>query len=616
MVVTGTGGPEKNHIAESTGTGVAVLDYDQDGLPDLYFPNAPTWNDPEGAWQARSGALYRNNGDTRFSDVTEAAGLVTDVYGQGAVSADFDGDGFPDLYVTVLGPNLFFRNNGDGTFAGGWADGWCRRLRGGASAPPFWTPTRDGLADLFVANYIEPVRTGHPDRRRAPDAGEGRVPVLDGPRGLAPQINRYFPSRGDGAFEDLTTTSGVADLPARYSMGVVALDFDDDGDQDIFVANDSGPNAMLENGGGVFRDAGLLTGVALSADGATQGSMAVAASDATADRFPDLGNWDAPAPGVTPWQQYALNDDGTLGDLLFATTVDELAQPDNLLAPRSYHYTAAYEREIGSNMSVGVQYVHKYTERMVGWSILGGAYETIEWADPYTGAPMNILSQTAQPTLVKGNSPGDFPGAPEKYEQTYDGVLFTFAIRDAGLWNVQGSYTYSKSTGLIPRPWSQSQQNPFYGSTTGQDPNAYLNLGSGQRLQGDRPHMFRLQGVLFLPWDLLLAANVNIESGKPFSRQVRASGISAQPANNIIVELAGSRPGLTQPQLNVVDIRFGKRLDIGDLILKLDAYVYNALNSTASIWMSDLLLETPGEAFIPSSWVEPRRLMLLAGFVF
>ncbi|MDE2883256.1 MAG: carboxypeptidase regulatory-like domain-containing protein [Acidobacteriota bacterium] len=329
-----------------------------------------------------------------------------------------------------------------------------------------------------------------------------------------------------------------------------------------------------------------------------------------------IGNWDAPAPGVTPWQLYALNDDGTLGDLLFATTVEDLAQPDNLLAPRSYHYTAGYDREIGNNISIGVQYVHKYTERMVGWSILGGQYESVQWADPYTGAPMTLLSQTVQPTLVKGNSPGDFPGAPEGYEQTYDGILFRFAMRDAGLWNIQGSYTYSKSHGLIPRPWYESQNNPFYGSTVGQDPNAYLNLNDGQRLQGDRPHMFRLQGVLFLPWDLILAANVNIESGKPYSRQVRASGVTEQPAQNIIVELAGSRDGLEHPQLNIVDLRLGKRIDIGDITAKLDVYLYNALNSTASIWNQSLRLETPGEQFIPSSWVEPRRIMLLAGFVF
>ncbi len=285
-VVTGTGGPEKNHIAESTGTGVAVLDYDQDGLPDLYFPNAPSWDDPEGAWQARSGALYRNEGGRRFSDVTEAAGLVTEIYGQGAVSADFDGDGLPDLYVTALGPNLFFRNNGDGTFSeigerAGVADpGW-------SIGAVFLDADGDRTLDLFVANYIE---TDEPDIRdgRRTRRWRGRVPVLDGPRGLVPQANRFFRGRGNGTFEDASDATGIGDVPARYSMGAVALDFDDDGDQDIFVANDSGPNDMLENRGGRFREAGLFTGVALSADGATQGSMGVAAADADEDGFPDL----------------------------------------------------------------------------------------------------------------------------------------------------------------------------------------------------------------------------------------------------------------------------------------------------------------------------------------
>lgn len=285
-VVTGTGGPEKNHIAESTGTGVAVLDYDQDGLPDLYFPNAPSWDDPQGAWQARSGVLYRNEGRRRFSDVTEAAGLVTHAYGQGAVSADFDGDGFPDLYVTVLGPNLLFRNNGDGTFAevaerAGVADpGW-------SIGAVFLDADGDRTLDLFVANYIE---TGEPEIRggRRTRRWRGRVSVLDGPRGLVPQGNRFFRGRGNGTFENATDATGIGEVPARYSMGAVALDFDDDGDQDVFVANDSGPNDMLENRGGRFRDAGLFTGVALSADGATQGSMGVAAADADEDGFPDL----------------------------------------------------------------------------------------------------------------------------------------------------------------------------------------------------------------------------------------------------------------------------------------------------------------------------------------
>jgi len=285
-VVTGTGGPEKNHIAESTGTGVAVLDYDQDGLSDLYFANAPSWDDPDGAWRARSGVLYRNEGGRRFSDVTEAAGLATGVYGQGAVSADFDGDGFPDLYVTALGPNLLFRNNGDGTFSEVGVEAGVADPRWSIGAV-FVDADRDQTLDLFVANYIATseaeIRAGERTRR-----WRGQVNVLDGPRGLMPQTNRFYGGRGDGTFEDLTAASGVGDVPARYSMGVVALDFDDDGDQDIFVANDSGPNEMLENRGGTFRDAGLLTGVALSADGATQGSMGVAAADADGNGFPDL----------------------------------------------------------------------------------------------------------------------------------------------------------------------------------------------------------------------------------------------------------------------------------------------------------------------------------------
>ena len=327
-----------------------------------------------------------------------------------------------------------------------------------------------------------------------------------------------------------------------------------------------------------------------------------------------IGNWDAPSPGGTPWTLYALNADGTRGRLLYRPELEEPEQPENLLAPRSYHYTAAYEREIGNDVTVGVRYVHKNTDRMVGWSILGGKYESIQWADPYTGAPITLLNQVVQPTLLKGNSPGDFPGAAEKYEQTYDGLLFTFAARNAGLWNLQGSYTYSKSEGLIPRPWYESQNDPFYGSRQGQDPNSYLN--AYQRLQGDRPHMFRLQSVLFLPQDFLLAVNANVESGKPFSRQVRAASVTTQPAQNFIVEPAGSRAGLRHPTIWMLDLRLGKRVDIGNLSLKLDAYLYNALNSTASIWNSSLRLEDPGEPFIPSSWVEPRRLMLLAGFVF
>ena len=285
-VATGTGSPAKNHIAESTGTGVAVLDYDQDGFPDLYFPNAPRWDDPSGPFRNRSGALYRNEGGRRFREVTEAAGVTTGIFGQGAVSADFDADGFPDLYLTALGPNLLFRNNGDGTFtevgaAAGVDDpGW-------SIGAAFLDADGDGAADLFVANYLETgeaeIRAGERTRR-----WRGAASVLDGPRGLEAQANRFHLGGRDGAFRDAGERWGLAALPARYSMGVTTLDFDDDADPDLFVANDSGPNALLENDGGRFEEVALFAGVALSADGATQGSMGVAAADADGDGRLDL----------------------------------------------------------------------------------------------------------------------------------------------------------------------------------------------------------------------------------------------------------------------------------------------------------------------------------------
>ncbi len=285
-IVTGTGGPSKDHIAESTGTGVAVLDYDQDGLPDLYFPNAPAWDAPGDPWRRRSGGLYRNLGGRGFTDVTEAAGVRTDVWGQGAVSGDFDGDGAPDLYITALGPNLLFRNNGDGTFAevaasaGVAGDDW-------SIGATFLDADGDGFSDLFVANYIEASETQIGAGRRT-RRWRGRVPVLDGPRGLPPAANRFYRADGRAGFLDETAAAGFSAGPPRFSMGVAAFDADGDGDPDLFVANDSTANGLWRNEDGGFRDVGLLAGAALSADGATQGSMGVAVADADGDGLPDL----------------------------------------------------------------------------------------------------------------------------------------------------------------------------------------------------------------------------------------------------------------------------------------------------------------------------------------
>ncbi|MFQ5789646.1 MAG: TonB-dependent receptor domain-containing protein, partial [Acidobacteriota bacterium] len=329
-----------------------------------------------------------------------------------------------------------------------------------------------------------------------------------------------------------------------------------------------------------------------------------------------IGNWDAPAPGIPPYEIYTFDPVTGRGDLVFATTSEDVAFHPDLRPPRSLQYTAGYDQQIGDNVSLGVQYVYKTTKDLIGWEILDGVYENVPFTDPFTGTQYNLLNEIGKPTLRKGNAPGNFPGAPEGYEQDYHGVSFSLGKRFANNWSLMGSYTWSKSEGLIPRPWFQSQNNPFYGSTQGQDPNAYLNARG--RLQGDRPHMFRLQGVFRLPGDFMFSTSVNIESGKPYNRQIRVFGFN-QSTPRVIMAPSGSEDvtgTLRRPTQKNVDIVFGKRVTLGQVTLKLDATVYNLLNDDADLFFNDLRLQSPDDQFIPSSWVLPRRLMLRVGFDF
>jgi hypothetical protein len=185
--------------------------------------------------------------------------------------------------------------------------------------------------------------------------------------------------------------------------------------------------------------------------------------------------------------------------------------------------------------------------------------------------------------------------------------------RFANNWSLMGSYTYSESTGLIPRPWFQSQNNPFYGSTDGQDPNAYRN--ADQLLQGDRPHMFRLQGVFRLPWDFIVSPSLDIQSGKPFPRQIRVNSLN-QPSPYNILEPAGSRDGLRLDSQELVNINVGKRFYIGGTEIKIDGIIYNLLNDDAPLFLATTRLQTPGDEFTPDEWILPRRLMVKLGISF
>ncbi|HSF18893.1 MAG TPA: CRTAC1 family protein [Vicinamibacteria bacterium] len=280
-VIAYCGGPTKDHILESTGNGVLVLDYDQDGFADLYFVNAHRDDVPH------TSVLYRNRGDGTFEDVTARAGVETSCFGQGGAVGDVDADGLPDLYVTAFGPNVLFRNNGDGTFSD-WT------AHAGVEAPSwsigavFFDPDRDGDEDLFVSSYIE-ASWEDVARGRRTRLWRGKVLVLDGPKGLRGASNVFYRNEGDGRFTEATEEAGFGVGSDYYSMAAATVDFDGDGDLDLYVANDSTPNCLYRNKGhGKFEEVGVEMGVAYSADGNSQGSMGIATGDVDGDGFVEL----------------------------------------------------------------------------------------------------------------------------------------------------------------------------------------------------------------------------------------------------------------------------------------------------------------------------------------
>jgi hypothetical protein len=279
--------PEKRYIVESMSGGVALFDYDNDGFLDIYFVNSLTVDLMKSKGKTRS-ALYRNQGDGTFTDVTDKAGVGDVGWGMGVAVGDYDNDGFDDLYVTCVGPNRLFRNQGDGTFKdvtdkAGVGD---KRWSAGAA---FVDYDSDGRLDLMVANYVAF------DFNNLPEFGSGRlcqykgIPVQCGPRGLPGDGDALYHNNGDGTFTDVSKKAGVSDPDGYYGMGVVASDFDGDGLVDIFVANDSTPNFLYRNqGDGTFKEVGFNSGTAVNENGSEQGSMGVTVADYDHDGRLDL----------------------------------------------------------------------------------------------------------------------------------------------------------------------------------------------------------------------------------------------------------------------------------------------------------------------------------------
>ena len=277
------GTPQKKYILETDGSGVGLIDYDNDGWLDIYLVNGSTFDALEGKETPPHAALFHNNHDGTFTDVAAAAGVTNDRWGFGVAIADYDNDGWADIFVANFGKNRLYHNNHDGTFSdvadkagvtlGNWSDG-----------ATWGDYDGDGRLDLFVSGYV------HDDVKSQPSSEEGStspafcqmrgVPVECGPRGLPGEPDHLFHNNGDGTFTDVSVKAGVSDPDAFYGFTAVFVDVNNDGKVDLLVANDSERNYLYINkGDGTFDDQSYVSGFALNSEGREIASMGLAVGD-------------------------------------------------------------------------------------------------------------------------------------------------------------------------------------------------------------------------------------------------------------------------------------------------------------------------------------------------
>jgi hypothetical protein len=303
--------PEK-YLPETTGAGCAFLDYDNDGWMDIYLVNSGKC-DFFAPSQPLRNALYRNNRDGTFTDVTERAGVQAGGFGQGVAVGDYDGDGFPDIYVTQYGRSILYHNNGDGTFtdvtekAGVAAPGW-------ASSAVWFDYDNDGRLDLFVCRFVDFDKAKSKDCHAGEDAKRGYcIPHL-----YKPMASWLFHNNGDGTFSDVSKSSGIGSVLGK-AWGAVATDINNDGRLDLFVANDTIANFLFANrGGGRFEEIGTQAGVAYSTEGRPRSGMGLDSADFDQDGWMDLfvANIDHET-----FSLYRNNHDETFDDRANATAI-------------------------------------------------------------------------------------------------------------------------------------------------------------------------------------------------------------------------------------------------------------------------------------------------------
>ena len=275
---------EQKYYLETMGTGIGWIDYDQDGLMDLYLVQSGATDAYKPAKLLRS-ALYRNNGDGTFTDVTEKAGVGGEGhYGQGVAVGDFDNDGFPDLFVTGYGRAILYHNNGNGSFTDVTAKAGVEDAGNWSTSAGWFDYDKDGWLDLVVTNYLEWTPQNNLwCGERAPGYRS-----YCNPGNYRGQRTKLYHNNHDGTFTDVSTRSGVG-LPESKGMGVVLADFNNDGWPDIAIANDTWPNFLfLNNHDGTFRDVSLISGLAVSEDGRYEAGMGIDASDVDGDGLLDV----------------------------------------------------------------------------------------------------------------------------------------------------------------------------------------------------------------------------------------------------------------------------------------------------------------------------------------
>jgi hypothetical protein len=283
---------DKKYILETDGSGVGLIDYDNDGWLDIYMVNGSTYDALSGKKTPPHAALFHNNRDGTFTDVAAKAGVANDRWGFGVAIADFDNDGWPDIFVANYGKNRLYHNNHNGTFTdvaekagvtlGNWSDG-----------ATWGDYDGDGRPDLFVSGYV------HYDLKHQPTSEDGSVPfafcqlhgapVMCGPHGLQGEPDHLFHNNGDGTFTDVSVKAGVSDPNAYYGFTAVFVDVNNDGKVDLLVANDSEPNYLYINkGDGTFEDQSYVSGFALNSEGREIASMGLAVGDYMNNGLVDL----------------------------------------------------------------------------------------------------------------------------------------------------------------------------------------------------------------------------------------------------------------------------------------------------------------------------------------